>query len=138
MKTGQDLIKQHKLKNRDIFNFDESGITYTTMPRYMYVPDEQQRASGHGFDKARVTSIFMANADGELAPLAVIMRCKGSENPDQTGMRVVDLLHKKAGLKKNRRLGFKGMATHIDATQQENKSGDQCSQGQIPGSQKHW
>lgn len=75
MQKGRELIRTHQLTNAQINNFDETGITYTSMPTHMYVPKEQQRASGHGSDKSRVTAIIMANAEGDFAPLAIIMRC---------------------------------------------------------------
>lgn len=77
------------------WSLDETAFTYAAAPLCIFVPKAQDRAEGKlGDTKVRITAVVNVNQKGDLAPLLMIKRSKGSdEKPDQTGMAVLDRLH---------------------------------------------
>ena len=99
LKVGQDLILEKKQDESTIFNMDETAYTWAIGPTHLYVPKKQQRASNLGIanTKLRITAVITVGANGDFAPLMIIVKHSVSSlaRPDQSGMRVIKDLHKK-------------------------------------------
>lgn len=78
---------------------DETAYTWAIGPTHLYVPGNQQRASNLGIanTKLRLTAVITVGANGDFAPLMVIIKHSVSSlvRPDQSGMRVIPNLFKR-------------------------------------------
>lgn len=99
LKVGQDLIIAKGHDECTIFNMDETAYTWAIGPTHLYVPGDQQRASNLGIanTKLRITAVITVGANGDFAPLMIIIKHSISSltRPDQSGMRVIRDLFKK-------------------------------------------
>lgn len=99
MKIGQDLIREFGYGPDNIINMDETAFTYAIGPEFMYVPTDQSRAKNIGISnmKLRITAVVSVFANGQFAPLMIIIKHSISslERPDQSRMTVVRDLYKK-------------------------------------------
>ena len=99
MKIGQDLIREFGYGPDNILNMDETAFTYAIGPEFMYVPTDQSRAQNIGIPnmKLRITAVVSVFANGQFAPLMIIIKHSISslERPDQSRMTVVRDLYKK-------------------------------------------
>jgi hypothetical protein len=99
LKVGQDLIISKGHDECTIFNMDETAYTWAIGPTHLYVPSNQQRASNLGIanTKLRITAVITVGANGDFAPLMIIIKHSISSltRPDQSGMRVIRDLYKK-------------------------------------------
>ena len=99
MKIGQDLIREFGYGPDNIINMDETAFTYAIGPEFMYVPTDQSRAQNIGIPnmKLRITAVVSVFANGQFAPLMIIIKHSISslERPDQSRMTVVRDLYKK-------------------------------------------
>ena len=103
---GQDIMIQKGFNYSQVYNMDETAVTYAIGPTHQYVPINQCRAASVAgtSEKLRITAIITVNANGEFTPLFLILKHSSnaiSENkPDQSKMRVLDNLHTKLGYRK--------------------------------------
>ena len=99
MKIGQDLIREFGYGPDNILNMDETAFTYAIDPEFMYVPTDQSRAQNIRIPnmKLRITAVVSVFANGQFAPLMIIIKHSISslERPDQSRMTVVRDLYKK-------------------------------------------
>ena len=99
MSIGQQMYKDFGHTKDTTINMDETAFTYAIGPEYMYCPPDQQRAQNIGIPNTmlRITAVVAVSGNGEFVPLFIIRKHSFSsdERPDQTGMRVIQDLHKK-------------------------------------------
>ena len=99
LKVGRDKCQEKRHNESTIFNMDETAYTWAVGPTHLYVPGDQQRASNLGIanTKLRITAVITVGADGNFAPLMIIIKHSVSSlvRPDQSGMRVIKDLFKK-------------------------------------------
>ena len=80
---------------------DETAFTFTyaIRPEYMYCPTDQSRAQNIGIPNTmlRITAVVAVSGEGEFVPLFIIIKhsVSSEDRPDQSGMRVIQDLHKK-------------------------------------------
>lgn len=78
---------------------DETAFTYAIGPEFMFVPTDQSRAQNIGIPnmKLRITAVVSVFANGQFAPLMILIKHSISslERPDQSRMTVVRDLYKK-------------------------------------------
>jgi hypothetical protein len=99
MNIGQALYREYGHTKDTTINMDETAFTYAIGPEYMYCPPDQQRAQNIGIPNTmlRITAVVAVSGNGEFVPLFVIIKhsVSSEERPDQSGMRVIQDLHKK-------------------------------------------
>ena len=82
-----------------MWNMDETALTYAIGPTHMLVPEDAIRAAGTASNtEAQITLIVCVNGWGwYFLPSMLIMKHTASSEakPDQTGMRVIDILSNK-------------------------------------------
>ena len=80
---------------------DETAFTFTyaIRPEYMYCPTDQSRAQNIRIPNTmlRITAVVAVSGEGEFVPLFIIIKhsVSSEDRPDQSGMRVIQDLHKK-------------------------------------------
>jgi hypothetical protein len=96
MKIGQDTYKLTSRGAANVWNMDETALTYAIGPTHIYSPWGTSRESGSSDSKLRVTGIVTVNGIGEFAPTMVILKHSKSSlvQPDQRSMKVVKNMHK--------------------------------------------
>ena len=99
MSIGQQMYKDFGHTKDTTINMDETAFTYAIGPEYMYCPPDQQRAQNIGIPNTmlRITAVVAVSGNGEFVPLFIIIKhsVSSDERPDQSGMRVIQDLHKK-------------------------------------------
>ena len=91
LKIGQDKCFDKRHDENTIFNMDETAYTWAVGPTHLYVPGDQQRASNLGIanTKLRITAVITVGANGNFAPLMIIIKHSVSFllRPDQSGLK---------------------------------------------------
>ena len=99
MEIGQTMYKDFGHTRDTTINMDETAFTYAIGPEYMYCPPDQQRAQNIGIPNTmlRITAVVAVSGNGEFVSLFIIIKhsVSSEERPDQSGMRVIQDLHKK-------------------------------------------
>ena len=99
MEIGQTMYKDFGHTRDTTINMDETAFTYAIGPEYMYCPPDQQRAQNIGIPNTLlcITAVVAVSGNGEFVPLFIIIKhsVSSEERPDQSGMRVIQDLHKK-------------------------------------------
>jgi len=75
MSTIVDTIESLNLPASRIFNWDETGIFYRSLPKYTLAPMGDSGAGGKD-DKARVTALVCVNGDGSHRSIVLIGQSK--------------------------------------------------------------
>ena len=80
-------------------NMNETAFTYAIGSEYMYCPPDQSRAQNIGIPNTmlRITAVVAVSGNGEFVPLFNVIKhsVSSDDRPDQSGMRVIQDLHKK-------------------------------------------
>lgn len=99
LKIGQDLILDNGHTEDTIYNMDETAYTWCVGPTHLFCPSNQQRASNLGIanTKLRVTAVITVGANGNFAPLMIIIKhsANSKDRPDQSSMKVIQNLFKR-------------------------------------------
>ena len=99
MSLGQQMYINNGHTKDTTINMDETAFTYAIGPEHMYCPPDQHRAQNIGIPntKLRITAVVGVSANGEFIPLFIIIKhsVSSADRPDQSGMRVIQDLHKK-------------------------------------------
>ena len=97
MEIGQTMYKDFGRTRDTTINIDETAFTYAI--GYMYCPPDQQRAQNIDIPNTmlRITAVVAVSDNGEFVPLFIIIKhsARSEERSDQSGMRVIQDLHKK-------------------------------------------
>ena len=97
MEELQALMDELRVKLKFVFNGDESGVWYGTLPLYIYVPEGTKRGSAPASDdRSRFTVFFWSDAEGTPCPVFIIIKCS-VKKADLSGTRVIDHLHEQKG-----------------------------------------
>ena len=99
MNIGQTMYRDFGHSKKTTINMDETAFTYAIGPEYMYCPTDQSRAQNIGIPNTmlRITAVVAVSGEGEFVPLFIIIKhsVSSEDRPDQSGMRVIQDLHKK-------------------------------------------
>ena len=99
MNIGQNVYRDFGHTKDTTINMDETAFTYAIGPEYMYCPPDQSRAQNIGIPNTmlRITAVVAVSGNGEFVPLFIIIKhsVSSDDRPDQSGMRVIQDLHKK-------------------------------------------
>jgi hypothetical protein len=103
MRVGQALFVAGHYIRKWVWNMDETAYTYGIGPTHLFVPADASRASNvAGSDaKVRITAVVCVNGEGTFPPLMLNLKhsVDSGTRADQTGMRVIPLLHAREGFK---------------------------------------
>ena len=101
MKIGQDKYVSMGIQNHQVWNMDETAVTWCIGPTHMFVPKtESARAKHQGVSnlKLRITAAITVNGAGDFAPLFMIIRHSAAvtsqKRPNQASIRVIQKLYK--------------------------------------------
>ena len=91
-----NFIDENNLGPAQIFSIDETNCSPATMPRYQYIPAEQDRAAAPSASGSRFTLMVGVNAAGELMPPFMILG-NTVATADASSSTVIKSLHKEPG-----------------------------------------
>jgi hypothetical protein len=97
MEGIQATLADKRVKLRFLFNGDESGLWYGTLPSHIFAPEGTKRGSApESDDKARFTTFLWSDAEGTPCPTFTIIKCS-IQKADLSGTRVISNLHEEEG-----------------------------------------